>query len=212
MANSFDEEREPLEIESVAQLANHIVWRLPGCTDEAVRRALQSSFDDFCRGSCALTATQRVCVEKGEHICEICVTPSRTKRYVDCVKGVTHNGRPLVQGRDYFVCDGHVRLRYAYNSGVFEVTTVELPVDGSESAPSWFLKKYGSAIESGALARLMSMTGKAWSDPAQAKIEACSFNDYMTQAKLSYYTGGPMSNGAASVSMNSCESGLGGLI
>lgn len=125
---------------------------------------------------------------------------------------MTHNGRPLVQGRDYFICDDAVRLRHAYNNGVFEITTVEIPVDGSESAPSWFLKRYGSAIESGALARLMSMTGKEWSDPAQAKIEAVTFNDVMTQAKLAYYSGGRLSNGAATVSMDSCESGPSGLL
>lgn len=211
MANSFDEEREPLEIGSVAQLANHIVWRLPGCTDEAVRRALQSSYSDFCRASCALTATR--CVEVGdcERVCEILVAPSRADRFVDCVKSVVCNGRELTQGREYSIRDGRIILRHPYERCRFIITTVEQPVDGSESAPSWFLKKYGTAIESGALARLMSMTGKAWSDPAQAKVEACSFNDYITQAKLAYYRG-EMTNGASTVSMSVCESGLGGLL
>ena len=213
MANSFDEERDPLEIETVAQLANHIVWRLPGCTDEAVRRALQSSFADFCRASCALTATRCVEVGEDEQVCELCVSPSRDGRFVDCVKGVSKDGRELVKGRDYSICDWHIRFRHPYGGRCrFAVTAVEQPVDGSEAAPSWFLKKYGTAIESGALARLMSMAGRSWSDPQQAKIEATTFNDYITQAKLAYYNGGDLSNGAASVSMNAFESGLGGLI
>lgn len=211
MANSFDEEREPLEIESVAQLANHIVWRLPGCTDEAVRRALQSSYSDFCRGSCALTATRHVEVGPHEHVCELRVTPSRADRFVDCVKSVVCSGRELTQGREYSICDGRIVLRHPYKRCHFVITTVEQPIDGSESAPSWFLKKYGTAVESGALARLMSMTGKAWSDPAQAKAEAVTFNDYMTQAKLAYYRG-EMTNGASTVSMSIRESGLSGLL
>lgn len=212
MANSFDTEREPLEIETVAQLANHIVYRLPGCADEMIRRALQSAFTDFCRASCALTGTRRVEAGKDDEVSEICVCPSMSGRYVDCVKEVRHNGRTLLRGRDYHIRDNAVVLRHPYSSGTFSVITVEVPVDGSESAPRWFLEKYGSAIESGALARLMSMTGKAWSDPAQAKVEAVTFNDYITQAKLAYYNGSHLSNGSASVSAGACESGLGGLI
>ena len=199
MANSFDTERDPLEIETVAQLANHIVWRVPCCTDEAVRRALQSAFADFCRGSCALTATRVVVVGERERICELCVQPSRAGRFVDCVKSVSKDGRDLVQGRDYSICNGKIAFRHPYKGGRFAVTTVEQPVDGSEDAPGWFLIKYGAAIESGALARLMSMTGKPWSDPSQAKIEATTFNDYITQARLSYYNGGDMTNGSSSV-------------
>lgn len=199
MANSFDEEREPAEVETVAQLAANVVWRLPGCDDEAVRRALQSAFADFCRGSCALTAVRRVEVGPRDSVCELCVSPSREGRFVDCVKGVRKDSRDLVQGRDYSIRDGLVVFRHPFAGPcVLFVTTVEQPVDGSESAPSWFLKKYGRAIESGALARLMSMTGRAWSDPQQARMEAVSFNDHVTQAKLAYYNGGDMTNGSAS--------------
>lgn len=213
MANSFDEEREPPEIETVSQLANGIVWRLPGCDDEAIRRSLQRAYSDFCAASCALVATR--CVEVGpcEEVRELCVTASRPDRYVETVKGVSCNGRPLLQGRDWSLADNRIRLRHSYSGRRrFEIATVEVPVDGSEAAPSWFLKRYGAAIASGALARLMSMTGKAWSDPAQAKIEAASFNDRITQAKLAYYNGGNLSNGAASACASLCEYGLGGLI
>ena len=41
MANSFQQEQEPPEFETVAELAENLVYRLPGCTDLMIRKAVR---------------------------------------------------------------------------------------------------------------------------------------------------------------------------
>ena len=49
MANSFQQEQDPPEFEKVSELAENLVYRLPGCTDLMIRKAIRSVFRDFCR-------------------------------------------------------------------------------------------------------------------------------------------------------------------
>ena len=79
---------------------------------------------------------------------------------------------------------------------ILSITQVEVPKSGSEKAPRWFVAKYKDAIVEGVLARLMMMTGKAWSDAQMAQMHLNSYEGEVSAARMAYYNGGNYSNGA----------------
>ena len=194
MSNSFQVEWEKPELESVASLAENLVIHLRGCDDTLLRKVLQTVYCDFCRRSCALTTKRRI--EISEPTTEIPVSPCLRDTSVDVVKEVRIDRRLLVEGEHYRLFDGFVVFPTVYDRCVVEIVTVEIPNPFSEHAPRWFLKKYGEALSSGALAKMMSMAGKSWSDPERAKVELINYENFLTTARLQYYCGGDGSNGA----------------
>lgn len=210
-------EIEEIEIESVADLDEQMVYRLSGCDPAMIRKSLQSAFADFARVTACFTTEREFWTKDGELVYP--VAPKLSGMYVDSICAVWLDGRRLSRPEQYFtgvicgtptvrlVCDAGgafssryaltrpdgsmnpIATRVAVERRAFEpqrlrVRTVELPRTGSEKAPRWFLDKYGEAVVAGAFVRLFGMTGKAWSDPAQAQSELIRYENFTTKARL----------------------------
>lgn len=87
--------------------------------------------------------------------------------------------------------------RMSFEPHTVRVRLVEMPKIGSECAPSWFLDKYGEAVVSGALIRLLGMANKPWSDPQQAQAELVRYENFTTSARIDSASedGSPVGNG-----------------
>lgn len=224
-------EIEDIEIESIADLAEQMVYRLNGCDPTMIRKMLQVAFADFARVTKCFTTEYEFETEEDE--CVYPVSATLPKMYVDSVCAVWLDGRRLVCPRQYrtsviggtptimlndsaverlsssrysmtrpdgSVCESAIRAaidRAAFEPQTIRVRIVELPRIGSEAAPRWFLDKYGEAVVAGALVRLFGMTGKAWSDPAQAQTELVRYENFTTNARIDSASedGSPVGNG-----------------
>lgn len=200
MANSFQEEQERPELVTVAELAENLVYRLPGCTDLMIRKAIQDVCREFCRETKCLTADRVLPLEDGET--DYPVTPVYGG-IVGEVREVSLCGRRLVGGRDFCLSTGScvvVRLdrRFVQPEGNvppaeehihgrerhLRVRATEYPKLGSERVPSWFVARHGEAVCSGVLARLCAMTGRAWTDPSVAADERLRYENAKSEARM----------------------------
>lgn len=195
MENSFQTEQDVPRYESIAELAENVVYRVPGCDDLMVRKTLQEVYRDFCRRSCALRTVRKIKSPFIELV--YAMTP-------DCevmsIASVSLNGHRLEEGRHYRVTSCHIEfMRRPYDlddESECEIIQVEVPKMGAERAPREFISRYGEYIVSGTLMRLMRMTGKAWSDPQQAQDEAINYENGLNKARLAYYQGSDYANNA----------------
>ena len=60
----------------------------------------------------------------------------------------------------------------------------EVPLIGSEKAPVGFVALHGEAICSGVLARLCSMTGRAWTDAQVAAQELVRYENAKSELRM----------------------------
>ena len=74
------------------------------------------------------------------------------------------------------------------------VEAVEIPHIGEERAPREFLQRYGDALVDGALARLFSMTGRAWTDAEQARQRGVAYTNALSEARQRSMCGGSSAN------------------
>ena len=65
MANSFENEWDAPEFDSVPALAENAVYLLPGCDDTVLRKILQETYRDFCKRSAALRTWRRIPLKDG---------------------------------------------------------------------------------------------------------------------------------------------------
>lgn len=201
MANTFDSEVETPDLETLAGLAENLVYRLPGCSDLMVRKAIQAVYRDFCRRSCCLRVRRQFRQEPDRCEYPAC---SVYGGMVDQIVEVSIGRRVLRDGHDYCVRGPVVVLNRKLNvrndvpeesRPVITITHVEIPDIGQESAPKWFIMKYGDAICSGAISRLMSMTGRPWSDLSQAQQEMIAYENFVNEARVRYYAGSDSGDG-----------------
>lgn len=180
MINSFDTELETPELESLSSLAQHLVYRLPGCDDEMIRLTLREVYRDFCRRSCCL----RVRRWFNDNICRLPVVYGGTILSVSEVRDGSHILRP---SREYYYSGGMVEIP-KLRDGCVEISWIEIPSLSSEDAPKWLINEYGDALCSGVLGRLYSMTNKAWSDPQMAVIEGQRYEAVVNQVCAQLYS------------------------
>lgn len=203
----YNDEIEDVELESIADLAEQMVFRLNGCTPTMIRKMLQIAYADFARVTCCFTTEYEFETEEGE----LCYPVSSTipKMFVDTICAVWLDGRRLVCPSQYrtaliggtptilfndraltdFCTDDYLVRHPEYADREYEpqkvrVRIVEMPKMGSEVAPRWFLDKYGEAIVAGALVRLYGMTNKPWTDAAQAQTELLRYENFTTNARI----------------------------
>ena len=222
MSNPFSNVRKPLAVASIAELGVKMLHRLPGCTDEEIRRALQSSYGDFCRLTSCYTNTQEIELEAGET--EYPVVPYTPECFVDSITRVALDRRVLKVGRDYTISTApvvtvnlsgwivpeaytpeQIAARPELTARIAEprtirVTAIELPRLNSERAPRWFFDKYGEAVVAGALVKLFGMTNKPWTDGAQAQHELVRWENYVTEARLRGVADGNSTSGCGALS------------
>ncbi len=221
MSNSFQTPRRPLDVATIAELGRNVVARgLSGITNEEIRGALQIAYRDFCRLTSVYTNVQEIELEPGE--CEYPVVPYLPETFVDSVTDVALGCRRLVVGRDYSLRTGSVvtialarrlvpdaptpeqiaarpELSVCHEPQILRVTEIEQPKLNSERAPRWFFHKYGDAVVAGALVKLFGMTGKPWTDGAQAQHELVRWENYVTETRLRMVGDGNSSSGRGSV-------------
>lgn len=200
MTNSFDNDAAEADYETLASLAQDLVYRLPGCTDLMVRKTIQEVYRDFCRKTCALTSTVKVEMSGCENCRMLHARHSGCR--VDCVTAVRVGCREIPKD-EYRVVDGVLHVSNSYLSAdgspvVVSVDCVEIPRLGCETVPADFVEKHGDAIRSGVLARLMSMTGRAWSDQNMAALEMRSYENALTETRSRHHSGGQYSAGGLS--------------
>lgn len=190
----FDEETEAIEFENLAKIAENIVYLLPGCTDLMVRKAIQEVYRDFCRRSCCLRGRRRFPFDRR--------TFNIVPMYggvIDCVSCVRVDGREIRDGIDFRVIKEPMCVVYITNYpvphhchgrdlGFIDVETVEYPKVTAEEAPSWFVQRYGDAIVSGAVGRIMGMSGRPWSDAAKAAEENLRYESAVNEARMDFYS------------------------
>lgn len=189
MANSFDNEIETPEMEALANLAENLVYRLPGIADVMVRKTIQEVYRDFCRRSCCLHGRRRLTYG---HDCggKVVFAPLYGGS-VDFVTDVRINHH-LLYDTDFTNRGGVVHLprRFIPNHhDIYEIDAlvVEVPNLNTEDVPTWFVQRHGDAVCSGVLAKLMLMTGKAWSDAAQAQNERIAYENAVIETRTRYY-------------------------
>jgi len=191
MASSFDEETETPEMETLASLAENLVYRLPGCADLMIRKTIQEVYRDFCRRSCCLQGRRHFTISYDEP--DIVVGPM-FGGLIDCIAEITYNRRKLGK-RDYVVTGSRISFRdglIPYDGcdesqlPKIDVLTIEIPKIGSERVPCWFLQKHGEDICAGVLARLQRMTGKAWSDATEAQMNNIVYENAVNEARMRY--------------------------
>lgn len=201
MANPFDIEQERPECDTIAQLAHNIVYRVPGCSDMMVRQTLVEAYAEFCDLTNALTTDRSIALEAGRGSYPVVyMIPDCRIQYV---KSVRVRGKLLTPERDYHILPGVTpgimldeRLLPAEGEELaMLVTCIEMPKTGSEQAPQWFIRKHGSAIAAGALARLFGMTGRPWADATQMRLELARWERGLSNARLGYMCGSQFGNG-----------------
>ena len=205
MANAFETERETPRYATIVELADNLVYRLPGCDSEMIRRALREAYVNFCRLSNALVTKREILLVADERTYP--VVPLAPDSNIESIRSVFLAGRKLVPQRDYMVITGSppcIRIRDAFlpEGGECEcsrrhlvVECMEVPQTGCERAPDWFIDKYGDAVCAGALVTLFGMTGRAWSDPAQMRMELVKWENAVNGARIADAGGSQYGNG-----------------
>ena len=172
-------ELEPVKTDTLGPLAKLILPDLPGCDDLVVRMKLGAALREFCRETNACTITMPLVVQ--EHgVIPIPAAPGGM--LVNTVLDVVCNGYTV----PFRVEDGYVQrivvLRGAGEGDIAQVKFSVYPKAGGESCPEWFVERFAEAITAGALHKLLSMTGRPWSDAQKAAIFGAEYTDAIAEA------------------------------
>lgn len=202
-ANSFQKKALRDAPQTIAELGPNVLYRVPVCGDETVRRSLINAYSEFCRRSSCFTSVIVCDIEEG--VTDYPVLPKHGG-YVDAILRAWTEHFILRENKDYAIVDGiPVVLRLATapselfgNAPKLHVLTVEQPMQDSSFAPQWFIDRYGPAIISGALAEIYAMQGMPWYRPDAAIIESRKFQDAIHGAKMRSISGTNASSGRTS--------------
>lgn len=196
--NPLRVEAEPLEASHLGELASQIISQLPGCPDVLVRQTLQRVLRDFCRDTGAFTCSYSTAMEDGKSSYQVKGIPADT--VVDCICRVTINDRVVPEKFGYSISFGSVisvNLRSSsYSSDdTLNVIFCVVPKIGAETLPSWFIEKFGDALNDGAMFNLLSMSGRPWSDPQRAAQFGIQYSNARSTAAFRRIDGSQAANG-----------------
>ncbi len=172
-------EMESIETENLGSLADAMVSELPGCGDLMVRQALGKSLRDFCRETDACTVRRLVPgFERDPRGVPLSAPPGMS---VQSVLDARADGRPVGFEVSWSGSTTFAHVDAPRSSDV-EIRFSVVPKIGGEACPSWFKERYAEAIVAGAMWHLMSMTGRAWSDPARAAVYGARMSAAIAEA------------------------------
>lgn len=201
MANSFQQDQERPELEKLSELAENLVYRLPGCDRLMIRKTIQEVYREFCRETKCLSSTFNYPME--DRVREYPLYPMYGG-IVGEIRSVRIDGRLLTKDSQYTIINGNcpiVVVRHPWvkppcrpfydhellsRRPLMTVKAVEYPMLNAEESPVWFIERHGESICSGVLSRLMSQTGKAWSDAAQAGAELVRYENAKSEARMMF--------------------------
>lgn len=195
MANAFQAEVAAEDMSRLADLADSLAYRLPGCDDLTLRKTIQEVYREFCRETKCLQFMHRVELKGGEDT--FGVAALLPNAIVGEIREVVLGRTKLRRDLDYFVIEGPCptvrmdpRLVVSATGGVEEtaahisVLAVEYPKIGSEETTAGFMDMHGDAIASGVMARLCSMQAKPWSDMQTAASELVRYQNAKSEMRM----------------------------
>lgn len=191
-------EVEPVATDNLGPLAELILPELPGCEDLMVRMKLGAALREFCRetNACVVTMPAKViCNDKG--YCYIHTPPAPEGMVVGSLLSVKNYDGTLVEWGDWDINRGMVVIGRGARDEFVNVSYSVCPKAGGEACPEWFVERYAEAITAGAMYKLLSMTGKVWSDPNRAAQYGAEYADAISEASYRS-TGSQLAGGAES--------------
>lgn len=192
---------EPVETDNIGSLATLVMAELPGVSDIMVRQQLGFALREFCRetDACVIERVYRYCDGKefpDGRVFPLAGAPSGME--VVSVFDLQSRGRsmpfdvrdfpvPSVVAHGWLCEDDHVCVKFSV-----------APKAGGEDCPKWFKDRYAEAIVAGAMFHMLSMTGKAWSDPQRAAQYGGKYHEAIGEAAYRRIGGSAINGGPAS--------------
>ena len=194
------------DVVSLGELASKMVWRLPGCSDLAIRMSLCAAWRQFCDTTEAWRCRREVTLtdlsEYGECAESIiaaddsvllykistpasCHVKSVFSVYVNDVK-LPNDGRTW-KVSEFSGCGKIIEIHGWISDSAADVVKASysiIPDDDGEEIPAMILRKYGPVIVSGAIYPLFAQDRKPWSDATMAGMERDNWNNGMSEAAL----------------------------
>lgn len=190
----------PLKRYTLTNLMENMIYRLPGCTELMIRKELQHTLIEFCEITGALVLRIPINYKEGTNS-YLVTTPSvnyviRQVNSYSTTWGNTKNSTDFAIYKEldkYYVSfnvkpNANDLLENTHPQYVVECVCV--PTINAENVPEEFLKRFSSALIAGTMARLMSMSGKAWSDIAHANIRNIEYQNALNDACIDKVTQG----------------------
>lgn len=196
--NALDAPAEALNIVGLGSLCEEIILYVPGCADLMIRKELQKTFRAFCEITGTLMYSDKGIVTHAAPSLAISRDDGEFQLYL----GATFDAVDCPRSRAQIQKEcGGVSVLFTINPDENDATGAPVEHDvevlysivpriGTEAAPLWFLNKHGAALVAGTLFRLQSMSKKLWSDPAQAQLNAGTYQNALNNAVIDRMTGG----------------------
>lgn len=190
----------PLKRYTLTNLMENMIYRLPGCTELMIRKELQHTLIEFCEITGSLVLRIPIDYKEGANS-YLVSTPSvnYTIRQINSFSTTWGNYKRSTDFAIYKESDKYyVSFNVKPNSNdllenmrpQYVLECVCVPTINAENVPEDFLKRFSSALVSGTMARLMSMSGKAWSDVSQAAIKNIEYQNALNDACVEKVTQG----------------------
>ncbi|GMW01456.1 MAG: hypothetical protein AMXMBFR84_25930 [Candidatus Hydrogenedentota bacterium] len=157
-----------------------------GADDAIVKQVLRRTARDFCvKTGIWQEDLDAIPTEEGEDEYELATDYDAT---ILRVNQVTVDGLRV----NYRVNNEATLLTLCAEAGVDDLDIVPSVVFEPNVSctvyPSWFITKYGDGLADGALADLLSMPGKPWSNPGEANKRLLGYREAMVKAKRQILT------------------------
>lgn len=176
-------------------LVPEIAWRLPGCSDLEMRRALMASARLLCERGCAWTETETLAFP-GPFGYTANLAPPHGAVVVALLRLSPDpwRGRAALFGAGtpaaFLGLPFQAPPPPLPQAGTVAATVALSPAPGFDALPEEFAARWGDAVCSGAVATLCAMQGRPWSDPATAAQEGQRFNAAVVRARVDSATDG----------------------
>lgn len=176
-------------------LVGELAYRLPGCSDLEMRKALSNAARVFCDRTNCWTESAQMGVPTAYGGVPVTNVPDgavvlrirENRSWLVAKNGLGWAGYP---GPNPCFFPGEYRPNPPFLCGRAPAPEMALaPAVGSETVPDRIVKRWGHAFVLGAFAELAGMEGKPWSQPREAAQAGQNFNDECASARAEFENG-----------------------
>jgi len=202
-------EVEPVETDNIGSLANLMIAELPGVSDLMVRQQLGFALREFCRETDACVLAMPTEAWPNDCLAEIdratnwwggrynIPAPPQGMEIGTILELALRDGKSVpfkiaTVPHPYIFTPEYV---YSYEDRMAIVRFSVVPKVGGEACPKWFKERYAEAIVAGAMFHLLSMTGKAWSNPQRAAQYGGKYHEAIGEAAYRRIGGSAVAGG-----------------
>lgn len=190
----------PIKRYTIRNLMENLIYRLPGCTELMIRKELQHTLIEFCEITGMLEIDIPICYQEGVSVYPLNAPSDFTITQINSFR--TNWEKDSFDYLDFTTRQELGNYYISFNRLpnnddklkndrlIYFVKCVCVPTINCEDVPESFLQRFGTAIVSGTMARLMSMQGKAWSDVSQAAIKNIEYQNALNDACITKATQG----------------------